>query len=227
MKTRAILISILSLSVLGLFAQGSIEGNLKNDEGKPLSYANIIVLQNDKIVGGTSSDYEGFYFLDNLKAGNYEVVISYMGNKSEPQTIAIIDRETFVYNTEVMSSTAIGTIVVGPPKNYEKLLDKFEPTVDIISKDFISEVKIKDFGSLIAVSTPVTKDKEGKISFRGSRPGEGTFYVDGLRINGELGIPTAAINSMEIYNGGIPARYGNTTSAVIVIETNSVFDFFD
>ena len=60
-----------------------------------------------------------------------------------------------------------------------------------------------------------------------SRPGQGAYYVDGMRLDGSLDIPTAAIYSMKIHNGGIPAAFGNTTSAVVVIETKSYYNMFE
>ena len=40
------------------------------------------------------------------------------------------------------------------------------------------------------------------------------------------GVPPDAINSMTVYTGGLPARYGDVTGGVVAIETKSYFDLY-
>jgi hypothetical protein len=41
----------------------------------------------------------------------------------------------------------------------------------------------------------------------------------------EMNIPGRAIGSIIAYSGGIPAKYGDFTGGVVVIETKSYFDW--
>jgi hypothetical protein len=43
-------------------------------------------------------------------------------------------------------------------------------------------------------------------------------------ITGDIGIPGQAIGSLKVYTGGVPARYGDLSGGVIVVETKSYFD---
>ena len=39
-------------------------------------------------------------------------------------------------------------------------------------------------------------------------------------------IPGAALRGLEAYTGGIPAKYGDTTGGVVVLETKGYFDLY-
>jgi outer membrane receptor protein involved in Fe transport len=41
------------------------------------------------------------------------------------------------------------------------------------------------------------------------------------------GIPSLAIGSLEIYTGGIPAKYGDVTGGVIMMTTKGYFDILN
>jgi outer membrane receptor protein involved in Fe transport len=40
-------------------------------------------------------------------------------------------------------------------------------------------------------------------------------------------IPSSAIGSISVYTGGLPAKYGDTTGGVVVIETKSYMDLYN
>jgi len=47
-------------------------------------------------------------------------------------------------------------------------------------------------------------------------------FLDGVKIAGAVpNIPPSAISSVSVYTGGLPARYGDVTGGVVVIETKS------
>jgi hypothetical protein len=64
-------------------------------------------------------------------------------------------------------------------------------------------------------------EEGGKLYFRGSRPEATEYYVDNMRVSGDLGVPAGAVAEIIVYSGGIPARYGDVTGGVVVITTKS------
>ena len=65
------------------------------------------------------------------------------------------------------------------------------------------------------------------LYFRGARPENMCYYVDGMKVSDRLsGVPSEAINSISVYTGGLPAKYGDVTGGVIAIETKSYFDLW-
>jgi hypothetical protein len=84
--------------------------------------------------------------------------------------------------------------------------------------------------TLIANTIPgVTKSKDGEgLHFRGSRTNAIAYYVDGVKQGDNFSpIPSTAISNITVYTGGLPARYGDVTGGVIVIETKSYFDLYN
>jgi outer membrane receptor protein involved in Fe transport len=39
-------------------------------------------------------------------------------------------------------------------------------------------------------------------------------------------VPGSSIGGVTVYTGGIPAKYGDTTGGVIILETKSYFDLY-
>ncbi|MEJ2507115.1 MAG: carboxypeptidase-like regulatory domain-containing protein, partial [Ignavibacteriaceae bacterium] len=55
------------------------------ETGKPLSFANIRI---DKTTDGTTSNYDGQFIL-NLSAGNYKLIFSYVGYKTDTILVSV------------------------------------------------------------------------------------------------------------------------------------------
>ena len=69
-------------------------------------------------------------------------------------------------------------------------------------------------------------EERDEIYFRGSRSGDAVYYIDGIKmINSKAMCPSSAIGSIMVYSGGVPAKYGDFTGGVVVIETMSYFEW--
>ena len=213
-----ILLSIVSFSIQ---AQGSLEGILKKTDGNPLEFANVTLKQNGEFIKGVSANMEGYYFIDNLKEGEYELTFSYMTSISTPQTIKIVARETFAFNSSIEIGFEFKTVVITAPDI--TLFDRSKPDVNVIGIADIKERKATTMNEMIITEAKTTKNADGEISFGGGRPGSAVYYIDGISYDHSY-IPMSAIKTMHVYSGSIPAKFGNTTSAVIDIQTRSFFD---
>ena len=56
------------------------------------------------------------------------------------------------------------------------------------------------------------------MHIRGSRANNTAIYYDAVRIRGTVQLPKRAINKIAMYTSGLPARYGDTMGAVVLIE---------
>ena len=53
------------------------------------------------------------------------------------------------------------------------------------------------------------------------------YIVDGVKITGgRPTLPSASIQAMRVYTGGVPAKYGDVLGGVIMVETKSYFDYY-
>lgn len=82
-------------------------------------------------------------------------------------------------------------------------------------------VKIAD---IVKLNSGVNVNENNEISIRGSRPTATRIMVDGVYSN--VTVPTTSIKYVKVYTGGIPAKYGDTSGGVIVIETKGYFDSY-
>lgn len=58
--------------------------------GDPIPFANVILKQNDTIVCGTRTDFEGSYLFENLEPGNYTLVVHSIGYNWYSSEITIL-----------------------------------------------------------------------------------------------------------------------------------------
>ncbi|HMP99906.1 MAG TPA: TonB-dependent receptor, partial [Cyclobacteriaceae bacterium] len=231
---RLLLFSLFLLRSSLLFAQqGIIRGKVLNKvNNEPVPFANILV---QEVLKGTAADIDGKYEITGLKAGVYNLEISFVG--FEKQVVyevmvtearpAIVD----VFLTE--SSQRLDEVKISASAGF------YKPDESPVSLKTISSTEIKrapggnrDISRVVrslpgVASTPSFRND---IIIRGGAPGENTFYLDGIQIpvinhfqtQGSSGGPVGIINvdllnEVDFYSGAFPANRNNTLS--------SVFDF--
>jgi outer membrane receptor protein involved in Fe transport len=106
--------------------------------------------------------------------------------------------------------------------------------IDDPSRMVITTAQIKSnptrkdpIGLITTMSPGVTRAANGDgLYFRGSRTDAMCYFVDGVKMTRLSGVPPDAINSISVYTGGLPAKYGDVTGGVVAIETKSYFDLY-
>ena len=84
-----------------------------------------------------------------------------------------------------------------------------------------------DLKALIASrNSDIKVGSDGQMMIRGSRGNNLISYIDGVKMNEVQSVPSAAIGAITIYSSAIPAKYGDTTGGVIIIETKSYYDLW-
>ena len=206
---------------------GEIHGKiLDHATGKPVLFATVSTEYGGKLIGTTTDD-EGRFRLKPLQPGTYAVQVNYLGyNPRNIENIEVTSGKIYFLGTVDISTNneLMEFEVVG-----HKLIDVDEPnTLVIKATELKHNALIKNPAKLIGSLTPELKtDENGQFLVRGSRAGTTATYLDGVRLTGGLGnLPGSAIKSISVYTGGIPAKYGDITGGVVVIETKSYFDYF-
>jgi outer membrane cobalamin receptor len=100
--------------------------------------------------------------------------------------------------------------------------------VSINSKAIMASPVKQNINKLAGATGSLQVSEDGnEVYFRGARNGDVIYLVDGVKIQGERPvIPSAGIQSLSVYSGGLPAKYGDTMGGVIVVETKSYFDMY-
>jgi len=216
------LLIFLSLSVGWLFAQTSLGGRVINEEDKePISFANVVVFRNGNLITGTDSDLEGNYNFSVLDPGTYDVEVSFIGFATQRikgvQVLAgRANRLDFLMSSE--GGLVLDEVVV---KEYKVPLVEKDNTTSgaVITSEQIRTLPTRNINALAATSAGIaSSDEGGALNVRGSRSNATDYYIDGIRVRGNL-IPESEIDQMQVITGGIEAQYGDVTGGIISITT--------
>ena len=223
-------------SVLGLlfltFAQaqsmnGEIMGKvLDTIENEPLYGVKVWVEVGDNKLFGLSN-LDGRYRISAVPPGTYTVYLKYKSDTLEvanqyvkPDGLCVL-RDIAFANQLIMTETVL-------EYNREPLIEIGNEHMTTLSPEDINlSVNRQDVLALIEnMSSDIQRSSSGDLIIRGSRPGDVVYFVDGVKTDNLGTFPGSAIGGVTVYTGGIPAKYGDTTGGVVILETKSYFDLY-
>ena len=222
------------LFVLCIKAQsfGEIHGKVLDSLGKPIPGI-LVVANNGADFVGDQSDENGKFRLKPLKPGSYSVVIENMFFDTIRVTGILVQADKTVFLdgfklVEKGGSTGIVEIIHRP-----KHLDPTEGTMITLGAKELEHNAAIGGGNIKALVASMGSDiktsPDGEeLYFRGSRAGSVIYFIDGVKYTGNnVNIPASGLQSVSVYTGGLPAKYGDTTGGVVVIETkNYLQDYY-
>ena len=230
MKIKTTLLIAILAFVNGLNAQvglGTVSGYVfkKEDSTKviPLTKMWIETESGNRF---TKADLDGSFRIDALKPGIYNLYAAATGFDS-----------TLVEGVEITSDGITTVDIYCSNDNLMKVvyvdfnrvqIEKDIIRIKVLTEDIEHSLNIRDPKALLAGMSSDIQQQEGsgEVIIRGSRPGDAIYYIDGVKANDMGSIPGVAVQGLEAYTGGIPAKYGDTTGGVIVLETKGYFDLY-
>lgn len=222
MKSKYIIMLMFFLSMGPLFA-GEITGIVKDSKGNPVANIQVVAMNkgNQKVA---MSNAGGVYFLNGLAAGSYTVIAMGFGVNDTVLDVAVYHEGTrnldlMIYDKEMMTIEVNG----GTRRSPLPLIDPYNPG----HGGGATQIDMKNAGirkvEAVAALMPKTYVSEtGEISLVGSRPSATRIMIDG--VYSVVQVPTRAIRYVKVLGSGIPAKYGDTSGGIILIETRSYFD---
>ena len=113
---------------------GSIRGGVNDEQGRPLIGVNISI-RNQNI--GTTSNQFGLYSLDGLQLGNYTLIFSYIGYKSEEISVELMNDDTKIQNVILLEEILkMDPLLVTAQKKTEQIQD-VPITMSLIDDQFL------------------------------------------------------------------------------------------
>lgn len=207
---------------------GEIKGKITEEEtNETLPGVNVWVEVNGS-KQGTATDLDGKFTIKPLKPGTYILHASFI-NKVELQKEVVVYPDQISYeNSLVMSDTTLLEVVV---QGYEiPLIDPEQTSKKTVNyKDIQHNPNLRDIKKLAGGLTSEIKTSENGNSYvRGGRSDASIYFIDGVKVSGQsLSVPGVAIGSLTVYTGGVPAKYGDVTGGVIIVETKSYMDLYN
>ena len=215
MKNLILLLCVLAPTLS--FAQTTMKGKITS-EGQSLSGANI-VLKNTKFA--TISDSMGVYSIEKIPSGNYEVLVSYTGFKSQKKNISVTDTTEITLDFDLKDSHVLDEVVITgtlkavsrlespvPVEVYKPAFFKKNPTANIF--EALQNVN----GVRPQLNCNVCNT--GDIHINGLEGPYTLVLIDGMPIVSGLstvyglsGIPNSLLERIEIVKGPASSLYGS------------------
>ncbi|HIP35808.1 MAG TPA: hypothetical protein EYG85_03040 [Crocinitomix sp.] len=201
---------------------GTIKGKVYNADSTSLVLFKKVSIEVDGNFVGTQTDIDGVYEFKNIKPGVYTIkiqrdtnFITFSGVEVNPDQITMMN----LYLPPLTSKVV--TIIVDRPK-----ID-INPVQLISREELEGNINIRNPMAIISTKmSDVKLTQDNQVIIRGSRAGDVVYFVDGVKMTSMQSVPGVAIRGISVYTGGIPAKYGDTTGGVIVLETVSYFDLY-
>ena len=215
MKNLILLLCVLAHTLSS--AQTTMKGKITS-EGQSLSGANI-VLKNTKYA--TISDSMGVYSIENISSGNYEILVSYTGFKSQKKNISVTDTTEITLDFDLKDSHVLDEVVITgtlkavsrlespvPVEVYKPAFFKKNPTANIF--EALQNVN----GVRPQLNCNVCNT--GDIHINGLEGPYTLVLIDGMPIVSGLstvyglsGIPNSLLERIEIVKGPASSLYGS------------------
>lgn len=210
---------------------GEIHGVVTSNDLGPLPNASVIALAGDKSIGVTT-DIDGKFRLKPLNPGTYNVEITFLGYRKAIITGVIVKpdqvtnlKTTVLENEVVFTTEAVVETFVIP------LINPDETTrMTTLKADLDHSPARRDIQAVVTAMSPgVTIDPvTQELHFKGTRSDAVQYIVDGVKIMGAFtSIPASGVGSVSVYTGGVPAKYGDLTGGVVIVESVSYFDLYN
>ena len=237
----AFFISGLCPAVFAQTDKATVEGVVRDSDGKPLSFATVVI---SELGTGVSTDLEGKFRFTGTKGTEYTLNVSYLNHVDKKVKVKAGNSEPVVIVLEEQSYELAEVVVMADYKKNQgstavinqQALEHIQPTsvADVLSlipgglfressATGFNRISLRQSGSddntslgMAVVMDGIPQDNDG---FRASIPGLSTDeYSDRLGMNRGIDLKTLStdhIRKIEIVKGISSAKLGNLSSGVI------------
>ncbi len=215
MMKKFVLVLFIQLLAIGIYAQTSLSGKVKDKEsGEDLITASVSVEKNGVFITGTVTDIDGNFSV-NLDPGTYTVIVKMLGY-GDQQINNVIVKAGKANPIEVLLSSDTKTLgVIEIVEQKVPLIEQDNTTQgSTLTSEQIQNLPVKSIIGIVAASAGTSSVDGGDASIRGSRTDGTVFYLDGIRYTGR-NIPTSEIEQLQVITGGIEAQYGDVTGGIV------------
>jgi outer membrane receptor protein involved in Fe transport len=226
------LLGILSLHIKAQQTTATITGVIKDKKDNSELIGVSVLIKGTSF--GAATDINGRFTIKNVKPGEYNLEISYLGYSkvvlTEIKVKAGEVRELSIQLQPAAVSTGDDVIIIGKRPLID--VDKAQ-SVNTISQEAIELAPARQIQSIINTQPGVVNSPAG-VSIRGGRTYETGMYVDGVKVTDPLAgtgfgldLGSNAVGDIEVTTGGIGADVGDATAGVVNTKTRNGGDKFE
>lgn len=232
-KTALILLILLigCVTFLNAATTGRLAVRVRDNQGKPIAYVNVMVIQGNRGVTGGQTNDRGTAIIINIPPGVYTVRFSLVGYDTVTYTDVRIQVDQTANLAPVMNKSGVRVGTVTVTAEQDRVGKDRTSSERQIEMGQMSDVSVSDVAGIASLQAGVS-NIGGELHIRGGRANEINFTVDGMSVSdpvdggSALQVDTDAISDMKVMTGGFPAEYGNAQSGVINIVTKDGDSFY-
>ncbi|MDP2176781.1 MAG: TonB-dependent receptor [Bacteroidota bacterium] len=209
---------------------GGVKGYVKDVvSGTELDLAGVQVLGTD--IGATANS-EGYYIINNLTPGKYQLIATYSGYDADTLDVQIVEGKILLLNYFLNQTT----VMLGGGKISETRKKRKKEDVDIGTTKITAKqlTKIPTIGGTpdlvqylqILPGVVFSGDQGGQLYIRGGSPVMNKIILDGMTIYNpfhSIGLFSVfdvdLMKSADVYSAGFGAEYGGRVSAIVDVKT--------
>lgn len=232
MKTMLITFFLLLAHASGTLAQtfGEIQAKTLDEQGVPLPGVAVLA-DNGSGLRVEVTDLDGSVRIGALSPGKYTVTLRMTSKATITYNDVLVVPDRITRLGEIVMKDSTITLTSGEVIGYTiPLIEEDGGTVVRIGAKELKNMPSANGGDLKKIVASLTSDVKvspggDELYFRGSRSGSVVYFIDGVKIWGQIpNIPASGISNIAVYSGGVPAKYGDSTGGYIVIETKSYLE---
>lgn len=208
---------------------GKINGIVKTNDGKPASYVTVAIKGLNK---STTTIDDGSFTFVNLKPGAYTLVASFMGAKTEEQTVSVVANQTTQVSFTLSETLAqLDEVLISSTKtiNRKKLtIGKMNvapmdlpQSVMVISSNTLAQqqsIRLSDVirnvnGVYLYSARGNTQETFGA---RGYNFSSTNMFKNGFRVNSGVVPEVSSLDRIEVLKGSAALLYGNVAPGGIL-----------
>jgi outer membrane receptor protein involved in Fe transport len=202
-------------------SNGALYGRvIERATNEPLRDVNVIVLG---IGVGNTTDEEGYFQIQNVRAGTHRVQFSLVGY----QTVIVDGVVIYPDRKARVDVTLDGAAIQLQPVEIQSrrpLIERDQPsTIFSLGEKKLSQLPISSFKEALFFQPGTTL--EGNV--RGGKIEEVQYFIDGLPVQDVVGgglgmdLPRGAVSGLTFYSGGFGVEYGNALSGIVNVATRT------
>jgi outer membrane receptor for ferrienterochelin and colicin len=221
-------------SLLAQGSTGKIEGRVRDQAGAPIANAQVFIVGS---AFNALTNPQGYYFINNVPAGTYNVRAAFIGYKStQVEGVKVLAGQTITVDIQ-LEQTAVQIQEITVVTQTQPLVPRDEVTSkQRIDGEFTSKLPVERLNSVLILQPGVVAatPNGNSISIRGGRTQEAVTYIDGVPVTPgfrgdappasagtEISIGTNALEEASVTTGSSSAEFGNAQSGVISIQTKT------
>jgi len=229
MRKLLSLLSILLLTATTFAQNGNIRGFVYDkSSGEPIMFCNVF-LKGTTI--GAPTDINGMYNITKVAAGDYTIMVTYIGYDTSAVNITLKPGKVLTQNLEISESSVKLNEVRISGERAEMKTEVKAAVIKITKQDMEMIPTIggePDLAQYLQVIPGVvfTGDQGGQLYIRGGSPIQNKVLLDGMTIYSpfhSIGLfsvfDTDIIRNTDVYTGGFNAEYGGRISSIMDIKT--------